>query len=66
MKHNGLTLGVLGGMGPAATAEFYIDYRDFAGSRTGRCVPRADGIPPQVIDYTVTPEVFDCLVKTAE
>ncbi|MBR1578355.1 MAG: YbbR-like domain-containing protein [Bacteroidales bacterium] len=51
---------------PAATAEFYIDYRDFAGSRTGRCVPRADGIPPQVIDYTVTPEVFDCLVKTAE
>ena len=51
---------------PASTASFYIAYRDFAGSRTGRCVARADGVPPQVIDYTVSPEVFDCLVKTAE
>lgn len=51
---------------PASTAEFYIDYRDFTQSRTGRLVPRASGIPPQVIDYTITPEVFDCLVKTVE
>ena len=51
---------------PFRDAEFYIDYKDFAGSRSGRCVARADGIPDNVIDYTVTPEVFDCLVQTAE
>lgn len=51
---------------PASTAEFFIDYRDFINSRSGRCVARAAGIPANVIDYTVTPEVFDCLVKSAE
>ena len=51
---------------PASSASFYIDYRDFAGSRTGRCVARADGIPSSVIDYTLSPEVFDCMVKTAD
>lgn len=48
---------------PTAGAEFYIDYNDFAGSRTGRCVVRGAGLPSNVIDWTVTPEVFDCLVK---
>lgn len=51
---------------PASAAEFFIDYRDFSESRTGRCVPRAVGIPPQVIDYTISPEVFDCLVKSTD
>lgn len=48
---------------PTGGAEFYIDYRDFAGSRTGRCVVRCTGLPSNVIDWTVVPEVFDCLVK---
>ena len=30
MKHNGLTLGVLGGMGPAATAEFQRLLEEFS------------------------------------
>ena len=48
---------------PAANAAFYIDYRDFTSSRTGRCIVHSEGIPSNVIDFTVNPEVFDCLVK---
>jgi hypothetical protein len=51
---------------PSVQAHFYIDYRDFTGSRSGRCVARCEGLPSNVIDYTLTPEVFDCLVKSAE
>ena len=51
---------------PAANAAYYIDYRDFAGSRTGRCIVHSEGIPSNVIDFTVDPEVFDCLVREAE
>lgn len=51
---------------PTTRASFYIDYQDFAGSRTGRCVVRSEGIPSNVIDYSVEPEVFDCLVRGAE
>lgn len=51
---------------PASRAKFYIDYNDFAGSISGRCVARCEELPNHVIDYTITPEVFDCLVKTAE
>ena len=51
---------------PAAQTVFYIDWRDFSSSRSGRCVPRCEGLPSNVIDYTLSPEVFDCLVKTAE
>ena len=51
---------------PAAQTTFYIDYRDFAGSLSGRCVAHCEGLPSNVIDYTLSPEVFDCLVKTAE
>ena len=48
---------------PSLHASFYVDYRDFSGSRTGRCVVRSEGIPSNVIDWSVTPEVFDCLVR---
>ena len=51
---------------PAGQVSFYIDWQDFNGSRTGRCVARCDGLPDGVIDYVITPEVFDCLVRTAE
>ncbi len=51
---------------PAGQVQFYIDWQDFTGSRTGRCVARCDGLPDGVIDYVITPEVFDCLVRTAE
>ncbi|MCR5350919.1 MAG: YbbR-like domain-containing protein [Bacteroidales bacterium] len=51
---------------PTTQTRFYIDYRDFIGSRSGRCMARVEGLPSNVIDYTLTPEVFDCLVNTAE
>ena len=51
---------------PAAQTKFYVDYLDFAGSLSGRCVARCEGLPSNVIDYTLSPEVFDCLVKTSE
>ena len=51
---------------PSVQTHFYIDYRDFAGSRSGRCMARCEGLPSSVIDYTLAPEVFDCLVKSAE
>lgn len=47
---------------PSKQVHFYIDYRDFSGSRSGRCVARCDGLPANVIDYSISPEVFDCLV----
>ena len=51
MKHNGLTLGVLGGMGPAATAEFL---RLLAVKAPADC----DQEHPRMIVYshTVTPD----------
>ena len=51
---------------PSGQTNFYIDWQDFNGSRTGRCVARCEGLPDGVIDYVITPEVFDCLVHTAE
>jgi hypothetical protein len=51
---------------PAAQTKFYIDYRDFAGSLSGRCVAHCEGLPSNVIDCTLSPEVFDCLVRTSE
>ena len=40
--------------------DFYIDYRDFAESMNGRCIPRPTAIPGSVIDYRLEPEVFEC------
>ncbi len=48
---------------PAKTAKLYIDYKDFAGSINGRCIAGLDNLPSNVLDYTITPQVFDCFVK---
>lgn len=42
-------------------AEVYIDYEDFVKSRNGRCIANVSSLPSQVIDYTVTPEIFECI-----
>jgi len=47
---------------PAKETEFYVDYRDFAKSITGRCIVKTDGLPSNVISYTLSPAVFDCIV----
>ena len=51
------------GVNPAKRSEFYVDYRDYQRSLSGRCMVRADGIPSSVISYKITPEVVDCLVN---
>ena len=38
-----------------------IDYDDFASSISGRCIPHCPSFPASVIDYTVSPAVFDCI-----
>lgn len=48
---------------PQDEARFYIDYRDFARSVSGRCVPHCEQLPPYVIDWSLEPEVFDCMVR---
>ncbi len=47
---------------PFESMTFYIDYDEFASSITGRCLARCSGQPPTVLDYSVEPEVFDCVV----
>lgn len=49
------------GVNPVDRAEFYVDYRDFANSLTGRCVVRCDGLPEGVISYEIDPEVCECV-----
>ncbi|MBR1575743.1 MAG: hypothetical protein IJ654_04760 [Bacteroidales bacterium] len=41
--------------------QFYIDYTDFLYSVSGKCVPRTDGPAPGVINWSVEPEVFECV-----
>ena len=46
---------------PTYNVTFYIDYKDFAQSISGKCLPRNDGMPRGVMSYTMSPEVFDCV-----
>ena len=46
---------------PTVTAHIYIDYQDFVSSLGGKCLPHVDALPPGILDYSVEPEVFDCV-----
>jgi len=46
---------------PQDKVHFYIDYKDFAKSLAGQCLPRRDALPAGVISYTMTPDVFECM-----
>ena len=48
---------------PSKTADFYVDYKDFSVSLTGRCVAKCDNMPSGVIDWSISPEVVDCMLK---
>ena len=48
---------------PLETTRFYVDYRDFASSVSGRCVAHCENLPQYVIDWHLEPEVFDCMVR---
>ena len=49
------------GRDPFESFRLSIDYKDFVSSLSGRCIPRADKLPPGVLDYRVVPEIFDCI-----
>ena len=46
---------------PTEGISFYVDYNDFARSIGGRCVPHDSGLPSSVIDYSIDPQVLECL-----
>ena len=46
---------------PLPSFKLYIDWNDFSASLTGRCAPRAQRLPAGVLEYRVSPEVFDCI-----
>ena len=46
---------------PSDMVRFYVDYHDFEKSIGGRCVAQATRIPEGVIEYSIEPEVFDCV-----
>jgi len=46
---------------PLPSFKLYVDWNDFSASITGRCAPRTLRVPPGVLDYRVSPEVFDCI-----
>lgn len=51
------------GYDPSEGVRLYIDYKDFVNSIGGRCVPRVEGLSSAVIDYTIEPQVFECIEK---
>lgn len=46
---------------PTDNVTLYVDYNDFASSINGRCVPHANGISDTILDYSVEPQVFECI-----
>ena len=46
---------------PRDLVNFYIDYHDFEKSIGGRCIAHSSAIPEGVIEYSIDPEVFDCV-----
>ena len=46
---------------PVPALKLYVDWNDFSASLSGRCVPRIRSLPPGVLDYRISPEVFDCV-----
>ena len=46
---------------PTEKVSFYVDYDEFSRSINGRCIPRDDGIPGNIIDYTIDPGVLECI-----
>ncbi len=44
---------------PSDEVSLFIDWRDFESSKSGKCVPHATRVPSGVIEYSISPEVFD-------
>ena len=48
---------------PRDVVRFYIDYQEFEKSKGGRCMAHATAVPDGVIEYSIDPEVFDCVME---
>lgn len=46
---------------PSDKVHFFIDYHDFENSIGGKCVAHSTKIPEGVIEYSIDPEVFECI-----
>ena len=46
---------------PVKGVRFYIDYKDFANSLDGKCIPKVSGLSPDVLSYKIEPQVFECV-----
>ena len=46
---------------PSRNVSLYIDYDEFTQSINGRCVARVSGLPSSVLDYTIEPQIFECI-----
>lgn len=46
---------------PEDRFELFIDYEDFAASKSGHCLARYDELPDGVISLEIRPEVFGCV-----
>lgn len=40
-----------------------VDYSDFESGRSGKCLGRVCGLPNGVLNYSVEPRVFDCILR---
>ncbi|MBO7547078.1 MAG: hypothetical protein J6Y27_06280 [Bacteroidales bacterium] len=49
------------GSDPTEGIYFYVDYNEFARSLSGRCVAHPSAEPLSIIDYTIEPQVFECV-----
>lgn len=50
---------------PSDVVSFNIDYNDFQKSIGGRCMANHSKMPDGVIEYSIEPEVFDCVEESA-
>lgn len=46
---------------PVGDVKIYIDYKDFAGSLDGKCLPRTTKLPASVFGCDIEPQVFECV-----
>ena len=50
---------------PSDLVSFHIDYTDFRKSIGGRCMAIPSKVPDGVIEYSIEPEVFDCVEESS-
>jgi len=49
---------------PTDVVSFHIDYTDFQNSIGGKCIAVPSKLPEGVIEYSIEPEVFDCVEES--